>query len=194
MRLSLVNCSSIPRPEPVRMMATRSPSCICSPTKVLSVSRASAMLEGESPISSTINAMVRRTSSGAICRVGMDSGAADRIGLLFSGRLAFHNRQADVREMSEMLFLPIHQQFEIAFVQIFNVFAILVDNDGVHLHELCADTHHFLPRSRRGRILRRILGLVGRRLLRKPGSGDAGEQCGGENKNDRSLKSEHRIL
>jgi hypothetical protein len=61
------------------MMATRSPSCICSPTNFLSVSRASSMLEGESPISSTTKAMVRRTSSGAICRVGIDSGATTRL-------------------------------------------------------------------------------------------------------------------
>ncbi len=89
MRLSLVNCSSIPNPDPVRMMATRSPSCICDATNVLSVSRASAILEGESPISSTTKAMVLRTSSGAICRVGIDSGATTRSDFFFASGSRF---------------------------------------------------------------------------------------------------------
>src|SRR5262249_39264186 len=121
-------------------------------------------------------------------------GRYDQVGLPVCSRLAFNNWQADVREVSETLFLTVYQQLEFVFGQILDVFPILVGNDGVHLHKLRGDAHHILPWPCRGRILPGILRLVGRRLLRKPGSGEAGEHRGGENKNDRSLKSEHGLL
>src|SRR5262245_31963547 len=94
--------------------------------------------------------------------------------------------------MSQLLLLSIHQQLEIAFGQILDVLALLIGDDGVHLHKLRGDAHHFMTLLRGGRRLRRrILSFVGRRLLREQGSRNAGAQGANKNKNDWTLKSGH---
>ncbi len=97
--------------------------------------------------------------------------------------------------MSETLFLSIHQQIEIAFDQILDVFAVFVSDDSVHLNKLCSDANHVLARTYPWRILRGFLRIFfARRLLRVSGSRNAAEQCDSKKKNDRSLISEHGLL
>src|SRR6266540_2389749 len=112
--------------------------------------------------------------------------------ILLSRRLAPRRRQADVREMGQLLLLSVHQQLEIALGQILDVFALLVGDDGVHLHKLRGDAHHILPLRRGGlRLQRRDLRFVGRRLMRESGPRNANNQYAYKNKNDRTLKSGH---
>src|ERR1044072_6214419 len=62
--LSFVNCCSAPIPAPVRMIAARSPACICSSTNFFNACLTDAVLPNDNVRSSTTKAIVLLTCSG----------------------------------------------------------------------------------------------------------------------------------